>query len=78
MGHDREFDIVLWGATGAVGRRVAHHLASRCAAEADVRWAIGGRNVAKLESVRSRLGRAAKDIPIITGDSHAVASLDEV
>jgi short subunit dehydrogenase-like uncharacterized protein len=25
----REFDIVLWGATGAAGRRVAHHLADR-------------------------------------------------
>ena len=29
MTRRREFDVVLWGATGATGRRVAHHLAER-------------------------------------------------
>jgi short subunit dehydrogenase-like uncharacterized protein len=68
-----EFDIVIWGATGFVGRRVAHQLASRC--DGGLRWAIGGRNRARLEAVRSELGPAAQDTPILTGDSHDVASL---
>ena len=76
MKHDSEFDIVIWGATGFTGRLAAEKLAARSEAEGDLRWAIGGRNEAKLESVRSALGPAAADIPIITGDSHDVASLE--
>ena len=76
MDHDRDFDIIIWGATGFLGRRVAHHLASRLGSGSDLRWALGGRNQIKLELVRSELGPEAKDIPIITGDSHDVASLE--
>lgn len=76
MAGNREFDIIVWGATGFLGRRVAHHLASRLSSGIDLHWALGGRNQVKLESVRSELGSAAKHIPIITGDSHDVASLD--
>ena len=76
MNHDREFDIVLWGATGFTGRLAAEKLAARVGVGGDVRWAIGGRNQAKLEAVRSKLGAAAADLPIITGDSHDVASLE--
>jgi short subunit dehydrogenase-like uncharacterized protein len=71
-----EFDIVIWGASGFVGQRVVHHMAARYGLGGDLRWAIGGRNPAKLESVRSELGAAGKDIPIVTGDSHDVASLE--
>jgi len=76
MKHDREFDIVVWGATGFTGRLAAEKLAARAGSGSDLRWAIGGRNRAKLEAVRSGLGPAAADIPIITGDSHDVASLE--
>ena len=75
MGSDREFDIIVWGATGFVGRLAAQQLASRSGSRSDVRWAIGGRNEAKLEAVRSGLGAGAADIPIITGDSHGAASM---
>ena len=76
MERDREFDIVLWGATGFTGRLAAEKLAARIGCRGDLRWGIGGRNRAKLESVRSQLGPAFADLPIITGDSHDVASLD--
>jgi short subunit dehydrogenase-like uncharacterized protein len=76
MERNFEFDIVIWGASGFVGRRVAHHMAACYGIGGDLRWAIGGRNPAKLESVRSELGSAGKDIPIVTGDSHDVASLE--
>ncbi len=75
MGHDSEFDIVLWGATGFTGRLAAEKLAARIE-RGDLRWAIGGRNQTKLESVRSKLGPAAAAIPIVLADSLDVASMD--
>ena len=65
----REFDIVLWGATGATGRRAAHHLARRCG-ERRLRLAIGGRNREKLETVREDLPNAGSAIALLVGDSH--------
>ena len=76
MDHDSEYDIVVWGATGFTGRLTAEKLAARAETEGDLRWAIGGRNRAKLEAVRAGLGPAAEDVPIIIGDSHDVASLE--
>ena len=75
MGADQEFDLVIWGATGSTGRRVAHHVATRLAGS-DLRWAIGGRNQARLEAVRSGLGPDVADVPIVIADSHDAASLD--
>lgn len=62
---DREFDLVLWGATGFTGRLVAEHLARR-APSARIRWAIGGRDRAKLETLREDLGRPR--LPMVTGN----------
>ncbi|MDJ0954416.1 MAG: saccharopine dehydrogenase NADP-binding domain-containing protein [Acidimicrobiia bacterium] len=76
MKHDPEFDIVVWGATGFTGRLAVEKLATRAQSLGDLRWAIGGRNKAKLEALRAGLGSAAADIPIITGDSHDVASME--
>ena len=66
---DREFDIVLWGATGATGRRAAHHLARRCGA-CGLSFAIGGRNREKLEGVRNILPDKDKVLAVLVGDSH--------
>ncbi|MFP5416451.1 MAG: hypothetical protein ACLGHZ_06190 [Actinomycetes bacterium] len=56
--NDRDFDIVVFGASGFVGRLVAEHLAT--AADAGVRVGLAGRSLAKLEALRrepgSRLG----------------------
>ena len=68
----REFDIVLWGATGATGRRTAHHLARRCG-ECGLRLAIGGRNQEKLEALRDDLPDAGSPIAVLVGDSHDTA-----
>ena len=76
MERDREFDIVLWGATGFTGRLAAEKLAARTGNRTDLRWAIGGRSRAKLESVRSSLGADAADLAIVTGDSLDVASME--
>jgi short subunit dehydrogenase-like uncharacterized protein len=74
---EREFDVVLWGATGATGRRTAHHLARRCG-ECGLRLAIGGRNREKLELLRDALPDAVRPIVIVVGDSHDTAFMDEM
>lgn len=64
----REFDIVLWGATGATGRRAAHHLARRCE-ECGLTLAVGGRSREKLEALHDDL-HAGRPIALVVGDSH--------
>ena len=46
----REFDIIVYGATGYTGRLVAEYLVGRPEAP---RWAMAGRSLAKLEEVHS-------------------------
>ena len=67
---DRTFDLVVFGATGFTGRLVAEYLLSK----SDLRWAIAGRNEAKLDAVRKELG--APDLPSIIADSKDSAALD--
>jgi short subunit dehydrogenase-like uncharacterized protein len=50
---DRDFDIVLFGATGFTGGLTAEYLARN--APARLRWALAGRSKTKLEAVRARL-----------------------
>ncbi|HEU5266994.1 MAG TPA: saccharopine dehydrogenase NADP-binding domain-containing protein [Jatrophihabitans sp.] len=63
---DREHDIVVFGATGFVGRLVADYLAT-CAPDG-VRIALAGRSLGKLERVRAELADAA-DWPLLVADS---------
>ena len=44
---DRDLDIVVFGASGVTGRRVAAYLAQR-SAETDLRWAAAARNTDRL------------------------------
>ncbi|WP_329461891.1 saccharopine dehydrogenase family protein [Streptomyces sp. NBC_01431] len=72
----REYDIVLFGATGFVGALTAEYLAAH--APADCRWAIAGRSRAKLERLRERLTEinpACATLPLVTADSTDAASL---
>ncbi len=71
---NRDFDIVLWGATGYTGRLVAECLTQQ--SPPGIRWALAGRNEKKLESIRSEIG--AKSVPILLGDSNDVESLDRL
>jgi short subunit dehydrogenase-like uncharacterized protein len=50
---EREYDIVLFGATGFTGQLTAEYLARN--ADPGTRWAIAGRNRLKLEAVRDGL-----------------------
>ena len=65
----REFHLVVVGATGFTGSLVAEYLCKRHGTDADLRWAIAGRNGDKLEAVKERIGDAAKGLPVVIADS---------
>ena len=69
----REFDLVLFGATGFTGRLTAEYLARHVGA--DVRWALAGRNREKLRMLRGALG---VDVPLLHADVDDAGSLRDV
>jgi len=70
---DRELDVVVFGATGFVGRRTAAYLAR--AAPPRARIGLAGRSLQRLESVRATLGERAGQWPLIVADSGDAAAL---
>jgi short subunit dehydrogenase-like uncharacterized protein len=70
-----EFDIIVYGASGYTGRLVAEHLARRYGVGGEVKWAMAGRNAAKLAQVRDEIGAPA-DTPMVIADADDPASLD--
>ena len=64
-----EFDIVLWGGSGFVGRLVAEHLYQQYGVDGSLRWAIGGRNKRELQTTRTSLGTGATELSILVGDA---------
>lgn len=74
----REFDVVLYGATSFVGRFVAAHLYLRQQKDNTLRIALAGRDSTKLEALKHELGLAG--LPIIiadASDSKALTALAE-
>ncbi|MCB1027970.1 MAG: saccharopine dehydrogenase NADP-binding domain-containing protein, partial [Microthrixaceae bacterium] len=63
----RPYDLVLFGATGFVGKLTARHLAAH--ADPSVRIALAGRSRSRLEEVRNDLGEAAADWPLVVADA---------
>jgi short subunit dehydrogenase-like uncharacterized protein len=61
MSGEREYDLVLFGATGFTGGLTADYLAAH--APTNLRWALAGRNRAKLEAVAARLAAARSPVP---------------
>ncbi len=78
MSDERAFDLVLLGATGFTGRLVAEYMLQRHGVGGELRWALAGRDEAKLASVRESLGPAAAALALITADSHQRDSLDKL
>ena len=70
----RDYDVVVWGATGFTGVLVCEYLLERYGAEGELRWAVAARNPDKLAALKSRLGAAA--LPTLIADSHDPASLE--
>jgi len=70
---DRQYEIILYGASGFTGQLVAEYLAT---AQSDLKWAIAGRNRQKLEQVRDKLKMA--ELPIVIADSHDTEQLTQM
>jgi short subunit dehydrogenase-like uncharacterized protein len=75
---EKNYDIVVFGATGFTGRLVAEYLHSTYGvgseANAGVRWAMAGRSLDKLKQVRDELGISA-DLPLLVADASDAPSL---
>jgi short subunit dehydrogenase-like uncharacterized protein len=70
---DRDLDVVVFGATGFVGRLVAGYLAEH--APAGVRIGLAGRSEQRLVGLRGQLGGAASAWPLLVADATDPASL---
>ena len=70
----RPFDIVVHGATGFTGRLVVEYLLQRYPQGSGLRWAMGGRSLAKLAAVRDELG-APPETPLVVTHADDAGSL---
>ena len=76
MSGKRDFDIIVYGATGYTGRLVAEYLHEHYAGREDAPvWAMAGRSADKLAEVRDLIGASA-DMPLVVADASDPASLD--
>ena len=73
---DREFDVVVYGATGFVGKLLSDYLARY--APAGTRIALAGRSEQKLVELRDTLVGAAVDWPVLVADAADDVALDEL
>jgi short subunit dehydrogenase-like uncharacterized protein len=71
---DRNYDVVVYGATGFVGRLLAGYLAEH--APPDSRIALAGRSRERLQDVRDSLPARAREWAVLTADSSDRPSLD--
>lgn len=69
----REFDVVVFGASGFVGRLIAAHLAEQ--APQGTLIALAGRTPERLDEVRQGLPPAYRDISLLSADAGDQASL---
>jgi short subunit dehydrogenase-like uncharacterized protein len=69
-----KFDIIVYGATGFTGQLVAEYLAAHYAGKDAPKWAMAGRSLDKLASVRDAIGAPA-DTALIQADAGDPASL---
>ena len=67
---DREYDIIVWGATGFTGRLVVDYMAEQ-QANSNLKWAVGARNPQKLQQML-----AGRDVAMVTADSGDEASIE--
>ncbi|WP_030965209.1 saccharopine dehydrogenase family protein [Streptomyces sp. NRRL S-378] len=76
---ERAYDVVLFGATGFVGALTAEYLAVH--APAGCRWALAGRDLAKLERLRERLAAvdpACAALPLLRADAQDATAVREL
>lgn len=68
----KNFDIILYGATGFTGKLCARYLSENAK---DIKWAIAGRNKKKLEDIKKDL---SLDVDIFIAESNDEDALDNI
>jgi short subunit dehydrogenase-like uncharacterized protein len=69
----REYDIVVYGATGFVGKLTADYLAR---SGSDARVALAGRSKERLLAIRETLAESAQSWPLLEADASSPSTLD--
>ncbi|MBM0744260.1 saccharopine dehydrogenase NADP-binding domain-containing protein [Phormidium sp. CLA17] len=71
---ERSYDVVLYGASGFVGKQTVQYFANHVSPKS-VRWAIAGRNRQKLEAVRDEVDVT---MDVLVADSQDQAAIDAI
>ena len=77
MSNDKKFDLVVYGASGFTGKLVVEYLVAKYKDDKDISWAMAGRNLEKLQSVKDDIG-VSDDIPLIRVDSDDLSSIEDL
>lgn len=72
---ERQYGIVVYGATGYTGRLVCEYLNKQYGVNGEVRWAMAGRSQEKLEQVRDEMGIPG-DVPLVVANSDSQESIE--
>ena len=72
---DREYDVVVYGATSFVGQILCKYLVGRHGTDGELRWAIAGRSASKLDDVATSTGA---DVPRLVADAADRTALDDL
>ena len=75
MANQREFGIIVYGATGYTGRLVCEYLNNQYGVNGDVVWAMAGRSEEKLTAVRDEMGIPA-EVPFVVADASDYSSIE--
>ncbi len=74
MSNERAMGITVYGATGYTGRLVCEYLNNQYGVDGDVKWAMAGRSLEKLKSVRDEMG-IPEGVALIVADASDPASV---
>ena len=73
----KKYDVVLYGATGFVGRQTVAYFARHPQVKSlGLKWALAGRSADKLEAVRKACGAPRADV--LVAEAHDAGAMDEL
>ena len=78
---DREFDVIVWGATGFTGRLVAEYICQTYGVNKSLSWTIAGRSLSKLQLIKEKLQQIdplSESLELILADSFDEVKLREM
>ena len=75
MSNGKEYDFVVYGATGFTGKLVVEYLVEKYSNDSEVTWALAGRNLEKLKSVAESIG-VPENTELLVVDSNDVSSIE--